>query len=121
RSAQDRALSHREPARPMPVTKGLPLVGSIPRVREKGLLDVLMEDWKRHGDVFRLNLGRPTVAIAHPDAMERVLASHKENYVKGAAYDGVRAILGLGLVTLEGPAWRPRRLLLQPSFHRAGL
>jgi hypothetical protein len=52
-------------------------------------------------------------------AFERVLVGHERRYVKGNVYDAPRELLGMGLVTLEGDAWKERRRLMQPHFHRA--
>jgi cytochrome P450 len=122
KTAAERAATHTKPARPAPFAKGLPLVGQIPALRKKGFLNVLFDERKKHGDVFRIKLGpQPAFVIAHPDGLERVLASHIDNFPKGETYDGVREILGQGLVTAMGRHWRKQRMLLQPTFHRASL
>ncbi len=122
RSAAARAKSHSSPARPMPTVKGWPVLGVIPRIRKQGLVQVIDEEWKKQGDVFRLMIGpSPSVIVAHPDGIERVLASHKENYIKGKTYDGLRDILGQGIIAATGMQWRKQRTLMQPSFHRMGL
>jgi cytochrome P450 len=59
--------------------------------------------------------------VAHPDGVERVLRSHRANYVKGSAYDGARLLLGDGLVTSEGERWRRHRDLANPAFRPARL
>lgn len=78
----------------------------------------------RYGPVFgvQLPLGLGVaVMVAHPDAVERVLRSNRENYVKGSAYDGARLLLGDGLVTAEGERWRHNRDLANPAFRPARL
>ena len=122
KSAAERSASHTEPVRPAPVAKGVPILGQIPALRKKGFMRVIFDEWYRHGDVFRIKLGpQPALVVAHPDGLERVLASHLTNYPKGVTYDGVREILGQGLVTSMGRHWRKQRTLLQPTFHRASL
>jgi cytochrome P450 len=84
-----------------------------------GYLDGL---WRIHGDVFRIRLfGANTVVVAHPEAMKRILSTRREKYVKGRIYDSARQVLGNGVLTLEADAWKSRRALMQPSFHRQAL
>lgn len=85
------------------------------------MLPFLERSWRQFGDVFRVNLGGPMVVIAHPEGVKRVLAGNAKNYVKGRTYDAFRRIVGNGLIALEGQAWKSRRMLMQPAFHRSGL
>lgn len=111
---------HSEPARECPEFRGLPLVGHLLEVRREGLLDCLVRGWQQHGDVFRTRVGpQRMVVVSHPDAFERVLSSHWRNFPKGSAYSPIRDFLGDSLATLDGEAWRERRRLMQPYFHRA--
>lgn len=100
-----------------PGPTGLPLVGSLPAVVRHGLLEVARDAWRTHGDAFRIRVGRIGLyVVAHPDGAERVLKSHRRNYVKGAAYDNFRRLTGNGLLTAEGEDWREKRRRLQPAF-----
>lgn len=105
-----------------PRARSLPLLGSVPFLSRDGLINFAMAEWKRLGDVFRMQVGpRTLVALAIPEAIERVLASNRENYVKGKTYDGMRLLTGDGLLTLEGDAWLQRRKMEQPAFHRESI
>jgi cytochrome P450 len=97
------------------------VVGNILDARKHGVLPFLEDNWRRYGDVFRVRMGFNALVVAHPDGIERVLASHSDNYIKGSSYDGVRRVIGEGLLALEGEAWRKRRKLIQPAFHRGEL
>ncbi|MFZ5442074.1 MAG: cytochrome P450 [Myxococcota bacterium] len=108
-------------ARPPPGPKGWPLVGHLPDVRKHGLLGFLDRTWRAYGDVFGVDVGFHSVVIAHPEGIKRVLAANAKNYVKGVTYDGVRRVIGNGVLALEGEAWKKRRTLIQPAFHRAAL
>ena len=68
-----------------------------------------------------LPFGNTAVVLAHPDGVERVLRSNRDNYNKGAVYDGARLLLGDGLVTAEGRDWERQRALAQPAFNSAQL
>jgi cytochrome P450 len=109
----------REPPGP----RALPVVGHLLGVRAAGdLISYLDPQWRRHGDVFRFKiLGRSAVVLAHPEAMKQVLSTRRERYTKGHVYDGVRRVLGDGILTLESDAWKRRRALMQPAFHRQAL
>jgi cytochrome P450 len=117
-----RVRNHPEPPRPCPEDRGLPLVGLMLHIRREGAIKFFESRRKGLGDVYRVNMGlRTALVVSHPDAFERALSGHKRRYVKGALYDSMRDFLGLGLVTLEGDAWKERRRLMQPYFHRAAL
>jgi cytochrome P450 len=82
-----------------------------------------MRFFERYGPLFRIRLplGHELVVLAHPDAVEQVLRSRHENYVKGSVYDGARLLLGNGLVTSEGDFWLRQRALASPAFRPAKL
>lgn len=100
-----------------------PLVGNVIDLRAAGdLASYLDRLWRAHGDTFRFRLfGTRAVVVAHPEALKQVLSTRRDNYVKGSAYDGVRTIVGQSMLTLEGDAWKTRRALAQPAFHRQAL
>ncbi len=104
-----------------PSPPGWPLVGHLPRVRSEGMLSVIDDAWHKLGDSIALDVGFHTVVFAHPEAIKRILAGNAKNYVKGGTYDGVRRIIGNGVLALEGDAWKARRTLMNPAFHRSAL
>lgn len=110
-------------AREAPGPRSWPLVGDPAALRgTTRILEYLDGCWRRYGDTFRVNIaGTRMFVIAHPDAIKDVLWTKRHNYVKGRAYQGVRRIMGDGLITLEGDAWKARRQLAQPTFHRRSL
>jgi cytochrome P450 len=77
-----------------------------------------MDGFRRHGDVFRCQLG-PLVfhQLAHPDHVKHVLLDHQRNYPRSWFYDRAKVVVGEGLVTTEGPPWRRLRRIAQPAFH----
>jgi cytochrome P450 len=92
-------------------------------VRTRGFLDHAGELWRKHGDVFQVKLGPKRLIFAmHPDAVEHVNVSHRQNYDKRASYDAVRKyLLGDGLVVSTGELWRRQRKLMAPFFTPKGV
>jgi cytochrome P450 len=118
RASETPRLRHDVNVRAVPQVKGWPLIGNLPAVRKLGLLRFLEQSWREQGDVFSFDGGVRMVVVAHPDGIERIFASNRQNYVKGSQYDGVRRVIGNGLLAMEGSDWKSRRTLMQPSFHR---
>lgn len=54
--------------------------------------------------------------LSRPDQAEHVLAANQGNYVKPFTYRPLRMMLGDGLLTAEGTAWRRHRRIIQPVF-----
>lgn len=110
-------------ARQLPGPRGSALLGAIASFLGKDLLRPFSRLVGEHGPLFqvRLPLGHRLVMLAHPDAVEHVLRSGRDNYVKGSVYDGTRLLLGQGLVTSEGALWRRQRELANPAFRPAKL
>ena len=106
------------PSQPLPGPRGLPLIGHVTPFIRHGILGAFDSLARRYGPCYRLPLpfGNTAVVLAHPDGVERVLRSNRDNYVKGAVYDGARLLLGEGLVTAEGHAWERQRATMQPAF-----
>jgi cytochrome P450 len=111
------------PPQPLPGPRGLPLIGHVTPFIRHGILGAFDSLAKRYGPCYRLPLtfGNTAVMLAHPDGVERVLRSNRDNYIKGAVYDGARLLFGEGLVTAEGQAWERQRALAQPAFNSAQL
>ena len=108
---------------PLPGPRGLPLIGHVTPFIRHGILGAFDSLAKRYGPCYSLPLpfGNIAVVLAHPDGVERVLRGNRNNYNKGAVYDGARLLLGEGLVTAEGHAWERQRALAQPAFNNAQL
>ncbi len=106
----------------IPLTKGLPLVGSLPQII-KNPFGYLKQAHATYGDIYNLNLGISKMLIVnHPRQMQHILVDNAQNYRKGGAmWDTVRAMLGNGLVVSEGSFWMRQRRMMNPQFHRQRL
>ncbi|MCX6397438.1 MAG: cytochrome P450 [Propionibacteriales bacterium] len=70
-------------------------------------------------DFSRWRVGqRRYVSIQHPDDIDRVLITHRENYPKGADYEPLKGVLGLSLFTDDDPSWSRHRKMINPKFQK---
>lgn len=56
--------------------------------------------------------------LTDPLNINAVLNTHFDDYVLGSRSDGLRALLGEGIFTQDGPAWKHSRELLRKQFAR---
>jgi cytochrome P450 len=96
----------------------LPVPGSLLARSRRDPLGFMLDGSRTYGDVFRFRLG-PFVlhVLAHPEHVRRVLLDNARNYARSWHYGRAKAIVGDGLVTTEGAAWRRLRRMSQPAFH----
>ena len=96
-----------------------PFVGSMLQLRGDPLARVVALR-ARYGGIVRLGpLGvRDVYLVTDPAAVRHVLLDNHTGYRKGLSARRLRPILGNGSLLLEGPAWRQRRRLVQPAFHK---
>ena len=114
-----RSIAPSVPAKAIPQTRGLPLVGSLPGLL-KDPFGFLIRAREAYGDLYFLNLGLTKVAVLnHPRQIQQVFVDNAQNYRKGGAmWDAIRVLLGNGLVVSEGAFWLRQRRMMQPQFHR---
>jgi len=75
-----------------------------------------------YGDTVHSRFGPFRFIFVHnPDDVRHVLVDNHRNYIKSRSYEGLRLVMGNGLVTSEGDFWRRQRRLSQPAFHRRRL
>ena len=104
-----------------PGPRGIPLFGNVFQM-EADILKGYIGLWRRYGDVVELRFGPARARlIAHPEHVHHVLVKNQKNYVKGVGYDGLRLLLGNGLITSDGELWRQQRRLVQPAFTPAAI
>jgi cytochrome P450 len=96
----------------------LPLPGSPLARSRRDPLGFMLDGMRRYGDVFRFQLGLLVFhLVSHPDHVRRVLLDNARNYPRSWYYGRTKVVVGEGLVTTEGVAWRRLRRMSQPAFH----
>ncbi|MGE5697995.1 MAG: cytochrome P450 [Candidatus Sericytochromatia bacterium] len=75
----------------------------------------------KYGDIVRMRLSRNHTffLLNRPEYVEHVLVRRQDRYVKGVIYRPLKAFLGDGLLTAEGPVWQRHRRLVQPVFNHS--
>jgi cytochrome P450 len=83
-------------------------------------LGMLLESYERFGPVFTLRIFHAnTVFMLGPEANHYVLVSHAENFAyRESQYRDLLALLGDGLLTIDGEFHRRSRQIMLPAFHR---
>lgn len=77
---------------------------------------------RKYGDaVFFRFFNVPICLLVHPDDIEQVLVTKQSNFVKSRDYRVLSHVMGEGLLTAEGEAWRRQRRLVQPAFHHENI
>ncbi|WP_433667280.1 cytochrome P450 [Nocardia sp. CA-136227] len=103
---------------PMPGTRDKYGFATAVNTKKNGLLGVVEQLWREHGDVSELRVGpRRLVVLAHPDHVRMVTLEQMDKYTKGASYDPVRKYwMGDGVATSVGAQWKSQRQVLAPFF-----
>jgi len=100
-----------------PGPRGVPIVGSLFDAW-RDPLKLLSEGARDHGNVVRFRFGAfQYLLVSGLSEIQYVLVKNQKNYVKSRSYQGVKLVLGEGLLTSEGEFWRRQRRLAQPAFH----
>ena len=94
------------------------LVGNIP-LAGRAPLDTFRRWAAEYGDIFYYRAAWLHVYFLNrPDLIEYVLLRNPQNFLKDRVVQNSRWLLGTGLLTAEGDAWKRQRRLIQPSFSR---
>jgi cytochrome P450 len=74
------------------------------------------------GQLYRIKLlQKEYVVVNHPDAIRHILVNNVKKYSRRKSYAFLQELLGDGLLTSEGEAWRKQRRLSQPAFSKEQL
>ncbi|MET0591653.1 MAG: cytochrome P450 [Polyangiaceae bacterium] len=100
-----------------PGPRGAPIFGSLFDAW-RDPLKLLSESARDHGNVVRFRFGGfDYVLVSGLTEIQHVLVKNQKNYIKSRSYQGIKLVLGEGLLTSEGEFWRRQRRLAQPAFH----
>jgi cytochrome P450 len=103
-----------------PGPPGLPVVGQVFSYMYNPV-DFMIDNYRRYGDVIRINLFGLTGAALHGAAANRyILVDAVDNFLVAPMVDRVRArwIVGHGLLFIDDPSHKRERRLIMPAFHR---
>jgi cytochrome P450 len=83
-------------------------------------LTYLEATWSEFGDVVQFPIPKPaTNLVSSPEGAKEVLVNqHNETSKQTLQYNNLSLVTGEGLLTADTQAWRPRRRMLQPAFHK---
>ena len=83
-------------------------------------LTYLEATWAEFGDVVQFPIPKPaTYLVTSPEGAKEVLVNqHNETSKRTLQYNNLSLVTGDGLLTADTQAWRPRRRMLQPAFHK---
>src|SRR5690554_4503987 len=97
---------HTHAARGLPPgPEGMPLIGSVVDMRTDVL--ALFERGRREfGDTVRFRFGPFDFVVIHrPEDIRTVLLERADDFRKSPSYEGLRLVVGDGLLTSEGEFW----------------
>ncbi|MGW6914873.1 cytochrome P450 [Kitasatospora sp. NPDC054939] len=84
------------------------------------LVELLARVQRRFGGVGAFRTGAtPTVVVTAPEAVQHVLGRHPDRYVKRS--HRARVLVGDGVLSATGEAWKRQRRLLQSQFTGTGM
>jgi len=104
-----------------PGQTGLPIIGESLSFRFDP--HFVEKRYQQYGSIFRTQIiGRPTVFMIGPEAVEFVLASHMDHFSWREGWpDNFKLLLGESLFVQDGEEHRRNRRLIMPAMHGAAL
>jgi cytochrome P450 len=91
-------------------------------MRNADQLGGIMTMWKQYGDIVFTKFGPiHNYMLFSPEYVHHVMVTHQKNYIKGIGYDGLRKLVGQGLITSDGDYWKQHRRMLGPHFTPAAV
>lgn len=114
------AIAKSSKGRIPPGPPSLPLVGAVFSYMHNPL-DFMLDNYRRYGDVIRIDLlGIKGAALHGADANRMILVDNAANFEISPLIDRVHArwIVGRGLLFIDDPDHKQQRRLMMPAFHR---
>lgn len=103
-----------------PGPRGGLLLGNLMDVAQGRFYELLQHMWRSYGDTSCARVGAKLVyLVVHPDQVQQVLVTRRENYTK--ELHRARPLIGDGLPASNGPLWARQRRLLGPRFQVGSL
>ena len=101
------------------MTHGFRLTGEMGEFR-RDPLGMLERVQREQGDFAPIRFGLSRVILlSHPALVEEVLITRNQWFRKNPATRRLGPLIGKGLLSSDGEAWKRQRRLTQPAFHRA--
>jgi cytochrome P450 len=101
-----------------PGPKPLPLLGNILEFR-RDTLGFLQQLERTYGGMATIYFGTiPLVLLFRPEHVRYVLTENPRNFTNREIAEGLRELIGDGLLTIDGETHREQRRLVQPAFHK---
>jgi len=86
------------------------------------VLSLFVRGMHEYGDTVRFRFGPFDLVMIHrPEDIRTVLLERADEFHKSPTYQGLRLVVGDGLLTSEGEFWRRQRKLMTPAFHHKRL
>ncbi len=104
-----------------PGSFGIPILGeTIQFVVDPDFID---KRYQKYGSIFKTHiLGKPTVVMVGPEAVEFVLSSHMDNFSWRQGWPrNFKVLLGESLFLMDGEEHRQKRRLIMPAMHGSAL
>src|ERR1700738_59127 len=101
-----------------PGPRPLPLVGNILAFRrdQLGYLQALQREYGKMATIY---IGKvPIVLLFRPEHVRYVLTENPRNFTSREVAEGLRQLIGDGLLTIDGEMNREQRRLVQSAFHK---
>lgn len=87
-----------------------------PLLAQNDPMRTLMQLAEKYGGVIPVNLkNQRIIMLSDVDHFRRVLVENADNYTK--YFDGLRAIFGKSMITIDGALWQRIRMPQQAAFH----
>ena len=109
-----------QPYESIPLVKGLPLVGNLPKFLRDPLANA--QSLEVHGNVVRSRTFFETVTLLGPDANQFVLHDREGNFSsRGGWYYWIDAVFPGAIMALDDPQHKHHRRIMQSAFKRAAM